>query len=154
MTTTNFSQSVNSAGADSLTWGTALSALGNGSFSLSGAVDNRPTLGTTVSFDLADMLITFSSSFTAAAGGYLTVGVICAIDGSTYPNPPGSSAVSAQLYETQTFQLNAVATTAIELPNLILRPFLTKFVLGNSSGVVFPTATITATLMRRSLASF
>lgn len=154
MTTTNFSQSVNSAGLDTLTWGTALSALANGAYSLSSAVDNRPILGTTVSFDLADLLITFSSSFTPTAGGYLSVGVVCAVDGSTYPSPPGASAISAQIYETQTFQLNAVATTALELPNLIMRPFLTKLVLCNASGVVFPTATITATLMRRGLASF
>jgi hypothetical protein len=154
MTTNTISQAVNPAGADSLTWGVALASLGSGAFTLSSGVDNRPTLGTAASFDLPDMQIVFATAFTPSAGGYLSIGVVCAIDGTNYASPPGSSSIAAQSIVTQTFPLNAVSTTVLELPNLIMRPYLTKFVLCNASGGAFPSGTITATLMRRTVASF
>jgi hypothetical protein len=154
MTIVNVSQTINAAGSDALTWSVALSGLASGSYSLGSQFDNRPTLGATVSFDLADLLITFSSSFTPSSAGYLSIGILCAVDGSTYPSPPGSSPGAAQIYQTQTFPVLAAATTAIELPNLVMRPFFTRLMLGNFSGVAFPTATITTSLMRRGSASF
>lgn len=158
MVTTVFSQAV--AGAptlDTAVAGTSLNALTNGSYALGSAIDNRPTVGTTVSYDMGDLTITLSSAVTTGAGTpNLIIFVLPAVDATNYPAPPGGSAAAAPLSLAYTFQqIASTSTTTIVCPNIPIPPYLFKIQIQNNLGVTLPaTNTSTCQLQRKGVASW
>ena len=66
--TTHFSQSLLGS-LDTVIAGASLNALASGSYALGPAINNTPTDGTTISYDLADLTITLSSAVTTGGIG-------------------------------------------------------------------------------------
>lgn len=156
--TTHFSQSLNGS-LDTAIAGTSLNALGgSGSYALGAAINNTPTDGTTISYDLADLTITLSSAVTAGSGApYITVWILPAVDGTNYPNPPGSSAAAAppNLIGGTYQGVPSVSTQTIEVLNIPIPPYNFKVMIQNNLGVALPsTNTSTCQLQRKTLASW
>jgi hypothetical protein len=114
-------------------------------------IDNRPTLGTTISYDLADLRIPINS-ITPAAGGYLTVSILPAINGATYASPDAASAAAPSL-AVKTYQAANVATTEIVVTDIPIGPYLFKVHIQNNLGfpITLPSA---AQLQRRTMANW
>jgi hypothetical protein len=148
MATTNFSQSL--ATIDSTV--IPNSAIANGAYAISGtAIDNRPTSGSVVSYDLADLRI--ATTVTPTAGGYITVSILPAIDGGTtnYASPNAASAAAPSLARA-TYQAAAVSTTEIVVTDIPIGPYSFKVHIQNNLGTSFtPTA---SQLQRRSMANW
>lgn len=156
MTTTHFSQSLNGS-LDTAIADTSLNALASGSYALGAAINNTPTDGSTISYDLADLTITLSSAVTNASGTpNIAVWILPAVDGTNYPTPPGSSAGAAPPYLSYTFQqLASTATTTIVCPNIPIPPYNFKVMVQNNLGVALPsTNTSTCQLQRKTLANW
>lgn len=154
--TVTFSQLVNGS-LDTAIAGASLNALANGSYALGAAINNVPTAGTTVSYDMGDLTITLSSAVTAGSGNpNLVVWILPAVDGTNYPSPPGASAAAAPLGLSFTFPMVAsVSTTTIVCPNIPLPPYNFKVQIQNNLGVAFPaTTTSTCQLQRKTVASW
>lgn len=149
MTTTTFSQSV--AGAlDTAIASASISTLTTGSYAIGAAIDNRPTSGTTVSYDLGDLRIPISSA-TPTAGGYITVWILPAVDGGTanYASPNAAAAAPQNLV-VGTYQAVNAATTEVVVRDLSLPPYSFKVLIQNNLGVSI-TASANAQLQRKSL---
>jgi hypothetical protein len=148
MATTNFSQSV----AGSLDTALPNTAIANGAFGISTtAIDNRPTAGSVVSYDLCDLRI--ATTVTPAAGGYLTVSILPAIDGGTvnYASPNGATAAAPSL-AVKTYQAAAVSTTEIVVTDIPIGPYSFKVHVANNLGAsMTPTS---AQIQRRSMANW
>jgi hypothetical protein len=153
--TTTFSQAVNGS-LDTAIPGSSMNALGIGAYAMGTAIDNRPTAGSVVSDDMADLTITLSSAVTAGATPYLTVWILPAVDGVNYPNPPGATAGAGPLSLSYSFQqVASVSTLTIVCPNIPIPPYLFKLQIQNNLGVAFPsTNTSTCQLQRKTLANW
>lgn len=156
--TTTFSQAVNPSGLDTAIASTSLNALGgSGSFALGAAINNVPTPGSVVSYDVADLTITLSSAVTAGAGSpFIAVWILPAVDGTNYPTPPGASAGAAPIGLSYSFQqVPSVSTSTIVCPNIPIPPYNFKVMIQNNLGVAFPaTNTSTAQLARKTIANW
>jgi hypothetical protein len=155
MTTTNQSQSVNGT-LDVLMAGTLLNSLANAGYAITASgseVDNRPTSGTIVSYDLMDVVMNFGTAFTAGAGSpNVTLWILQAIDGTHYPTPPGTAAAAAPLGLSISAPLvPSVSTSVINIPNVPVGPYLTRFEIQNNSGTVWPATGITISGLRKSI---
>jgi hypothetical protein len=155
--TTHASQSLNGS-LDTAIAGSSLNGLGgSGSYALGPAINNTPTDGTTVSYDLGDLTITLSSAVTTGSGApYITVWVLPAVDGSNYPNPPGSTAGAAPIGLSYSFpQVASASTSTIVCPNLPIPPYNFKIQIQNNLGVALPsTNTSTCQLQRKTVANW
>lgn len=150
MATTNFSQSV----AGSLDTALAAQTIAAGAYGISAtAIDNRPTSGSVVSYDLCDLRIPVTS-ITPAAGGYVTVSILPAIDGSTYASPNAASAAAPSL-AVKTYQAANVATTEIVVTDIPIGPYLFKVHIQNNlgAGISMVLGTV-AQIQRRSMANW
>ncbi|WP_428485933.1 hypothetical protein [Rhodopila sp.] len=154
--TTHFSQSLNS-GLDS-PFGSLL-GLANGGYQLStSAIANTPTDGTTISYDMADLVIALSGGGITTGSGApsVTVWILPAIDGSNYPNPPGATAQAAPVGLSYTFQqVPGVATTLIACPNIPIPPYNFKVMIQNNLGVALPSSgSAVCALQRKTVANW
>lgn len=154
--TTHFSQSLNSS-LDTAIAGSSLNALANGGYALGSAINNTPTDGSTISYDLADLTITLSSAVAAGSGTpNLVVWILPAVDGTNYPNPPGSSAAAAPAGLSYSFPLvPSVSTSTIVCPNIPIPPYNFKVQIQNNLGATLPaTNTSTCQLQRKTVANW
>lgn len=152
MATTTFSQAI--AGAlDTAIASGSISALATGGYAIGSAIDNRPTSGSVVSYDLADLRIPINSA-TPTAGGYLTVSILPAIDGGTtnYASPNAASAAAPSL-AVKTYQAANVATTEIVVTDIPIGPYSFKVHIQNNLGVSI-TASGNAQMQRKILANW
>jgi hypothetical protein len=156
VTTPHFSQSLNGS-LDTAVAGASMNALANGAYALGAAVNNTPTDGSVISYDMADLTITLSSAVTAGSGTPgITVWILPAVDGTNYPSPPGGTAGAAPLYLSSSFTVVAsVSTTTIVCPNIPIPPYNFKVMIQNNLGVAFPaTSTSTCQLQRKTIANW
>ena len=156
MATTHFSQSVNGS-LDTAIAGTSLNALTTTSYALGSAINNVPTDGTTISYDMADLTITLSSAVTAGSGTpNIIVWILPAVDGTNFPTPPGASAAAAPLSLSYTFGVVAsVSTSTIVCPNIPIPPYSFKVQIQQNLGVTLPaTNTSTCQLQRKTIANW
>lgn len=145
------------AGLDTAVAGASMNALASGAYALGAAINNTPTAGSTVSYDLADLTLTLSSAVTTGAGSvFLTVWILAAVDGTNYPTPPGATAGPAPLSLSYSFQqIASTSTTTIVCPNIPILPYNFKVQIQNNLGVAFPaTSTSTCQLQRKTVASW
>ena len=156
--TTHFSQSLYPGGLDTAVASASLNALGgSGSCALGAAINNTPTDGSTISYDLGDLTITLSSAVTTGANTpNLVVWILPAVDGTNYPTPPGSSAAAAPPSLSYTFQqVPSVSTSTIVCPNIPLPPYNFKVQIQNNLGVALPaTNTNTCQMQRKTVANW
>lgn len=154
--TTNLSQAVNST-IDTAIASASLSALATGGYAITTAgseINNVPTSGSVVSYDMADLTITLSSAVTAGTGSpTIVVWVLPSVDGTNYPTPPGSTAAAAPPGLSYTFQqVPGVSTSTIVCPNIPIGPYKFRVMIQNNLGVAFPTSTTsTCKLQRRNM---
>ena len=157
MATTHNSQSILGA-LDTAVGGASLNNLLSGNYCSPGAaINNTPTDGTTISYDMADLTITLSSAVTTGAGSaYIVVFILPSVDGTNYPIPPGTSAVAAPLHLSYTFdQIVSVSTSTIVCPNIPIPPSNFKVQIQNVLGVALPaTNTSTCQIMRKTTANW
>lgn len=155
--TTTFSQAVNGS-LDTAVAGTSMNALASGSYALGAAIDNRPTAGSVVSYDVADLTITLSSAVTAGSSGpYLSVYILPAVDGTNYPSPPGGTAGAAPTnLLAGTYQgVASTSTQTIVVGNIPIPPQLFKVMILNALGVALPaTNTSTCQIQRKTIANW
>ena len=155
--TTHFSQSLNGS-LDTAVAGSSMNALASGAYALGSAVNNTPTDGTTISYDLADLTITLSSAVTAGTGApYVAVWILPAVDGTNYPTPPGSSGAAAPAnLLVGTYQgVASASTSTIIVSNIPIPPYNFKVMIENVLGVAFPsTNTSTCQLQRKTVANW
>lgn len=147
--TTTLSQSL--AGAlDTAIASGSISALANAGYAIGAAIDNRPTPGTTVSYDLADLRIPINA-VTPAAGGYITVWILPAVDGGTvnYASPNAAAAAPQNLV-VGTYQAFNAATTEVVVRDLPIPPYSFKVLIQNNIGASI-TASANAQLQRKSI---
>lgn len=149
MTTSTFSQSLSGALDTAIASG-SISALTTSSWAIGAAIDNRPTSGSVVSFDLADMRIPINSA-TPGVSGYLDVYILPAIDGGTanYASPNAASAAASSL-KARTYQAANVATTEIAILDIPIPPYSFKVLIQNNLGVSI-TASGNAQMQRKTL---
>lgn len=127
----------------------SLNALASTGYALGTAIDNRPTTGTVVAYDLADITITLSSAVVAVAPAYLTIWVLPAVDGTNYPSPPGGSAGAAPISMSYNYQFVAASTTTLICQNIPIPPYLYKVMIQNNLGVAFPATNLSNCLQVR-----
>jgi hypothetical protein len=154
--TVHFSQSLNGS-LDTAVAGSSLNALANGAYALGAAINNVPTDGTTISYDMGDLTITLSSAVTAGSGApNIVVWVLPAVDGTNYPTPPGASAAAGPPGLSYTFQqVASVSTSTVVCRDIPIPPYNFKIMIQNNLGVTFPaTTTSTCRLQRKTLASW
>jgi hypothetical protein len=157
MTATHLSQSVNGS-LDTIT-SSSLASLANAGYALSNAaINNVPTDGTTISYDLADLIITTTGSCTPTAGAYLTVWILPAVDGTNYPNPPGTSTAGVappalSMSFPQAVTGSAITNPTWVCPNIQIPPYNFYVQVQNNLGGAFP-ATVAAKLQRKTVANW
>jgi hypothetical protein len=155
--TTRFSQSVLGT-LDTAIAGASLNGLASGAYALGAAINNTPTAGSVVSYDMADLTITLSGAVTTGASSvYLTVWILPAVDGTNYPNPPGASAGAAPLsLVAGTYQgVAGVSTLSMQVMNLPIPPCSFMVMIQNNLGVALPaTTTSTCQLSRKTVANW
>lgn len=158
MTTTHFSQSTNGLALDTAIAGTALNGLTNTSYALGAAINNTPTDGTTISYDLADFTMTLSSAVTTGSGSpSVSIYLLPLVDATSYPTPPGGSAGAAPLnYLVGTYQgVPSTSTSTISVLNIPIPPYSFKIMIQNNLGVTFPaTNTSTCQVQRKTVANW
>ena len=158
MTTTHFSQSTNGLALDTAIAGSSLNALTSGSYAMGAAINNTPTDGTTISYDLADFTMTFSSAITTGSGApYLSIYLLPEVDATSYPTPPGATAGAAPAnYLVGTYQgVASTSTSTISVLNLPIPPYNFKIMIQNNLGVTFPaTNTSTCQVQRKTTATW
>lgn len=144
------------ASLDTAIAGTSLNGLTTTSYALGDAIDNRPTDGSVISYDLADLTILLSSAVTTGAGApYVQVFILPAVDGTNYPSPPGASAAAAPLYFGKSFPMIAsVSTVSIICPDIPIPPYLIKVMIQNVLGVTFPATNTSTALLQRKASAF
>lgn len=156
MATVTSSQLLNGS-LDTAIAGTSLNGLASTSFALGAAINNTPTSGAVISYDIADLTITLSSAVTTGSTApNLVVWILPAVDGTNYPSPPGGTAAAAPASLSYTFQMvPSVATTTIVCSNIPIPPYNFKVQIQNGLGVSFPaTNTSTCQIQRKTLASW
>jgi hypothetical protein len=149
VTTTTFSQGL--AGAlDTAIASGSISSLTTGSYAIGSAIDNRPTAGSVVSYDLADLRIPINSA-TPTTGGFLAVYILPAIDGGTtnYASPNAASAAPQSLIRA-TYTAAAAATTEIAILDIPIPPYSFKVLIQQVLGVSI-TASGNAQMQRKTL---
>lgn len=142
MTVSTFSQAV--AGTDTLSL-SVTSALSTGTYSISGAVDNRPTSGSVVSYDLADLWLVLSAAVTPTLGDFLTAWGVPSLDGTNYASP-GSAAQPPASLPSAGYWASPVSTQYIPVLGIPITPDLTKILIQTN---LTPTITITSAILRR-----
>lgn len=154
MTTSNFSQSL-AVQLDTAVAGTSMNALTSGSYALGAAIDNRPTSGSVVAYDLADLVLILSSAVTLGTGVVmLPVWVLEAVDGGTtnYASPNSAAAASMSLQRGVFVGVAGASTSVIVVPNILIGPYSFKVLIQNSLGVSLPaTNTSTCQIQRKTL---
>lgn len=158
MTTTHFSQSL-AGSLDTAVASTSMNALGgSGSYALGAAINNTPTDGTTVSYDLADFTITLSSAVTTGSGApYLAIYILPQVDATNYPAPPGGSAgaAPANLLAATYQAVASTSTTTMVVRDIPIPPGNFKVMIQNNLGVAFPsTNTSTCQIQRKTVANW
>lgn len=128
-----------------------LSGLVIAGYCLGSAINNVPASGTTVSFDMADLLIKLSSAVTAGSGSVgISVWILPSIDGTNYPTPPGATAAAAPPGLSYIFPMVPGASTQnIVCPNIPIPPNNFKVMIQNNLGVAFPNSTASSGLLQR-----
>jgi hypothetical protein len=158
MTTTHFSQSTNGLALDTAIAGTSLNGLTNTSYAIGAAINNTPTDGTTISYDLADFTMTLSSAVTTGSGSvYLSIYLLPLVDATNYPTPPGATAGAAPTnYLVGTYQgVASTSTSTISVLNLPIPPYSFKIMIQNNLGVTLPaTNTSTCQIQRKTVANW
>lgn len=130
---------------DTPTWGTALSGLASGAYSLSSAIDNTTGLYTDAVFNFVS---TSASAASVGSGGFIGLTLLYSVDGSTYPTP-GSGGSATGIQQTASIPGLAGATfTSGHSQRFEILPFAFKILLVNSLGITGPAGTITAILKR------
>lgn len=117
------------------------------------AIDNRPTVGSVISYDLADLRIALSGNPVLGAGGYLGVSIFPAIDGGTvnYASPNAAIAGPPSLM-VKSYQSPNAATSEIVVTDIPIGPYSFKVHVYNWLGT---SITVTsAQLQRRTMASW
>lgn len=155
--TITVSQVVNGS-LDTAVNGTSMNALTNGSYALGSAINNVPSAGTTVSYDMADLVLVLSSGVTTGANAAnLTVWILPAVDGTNYPTPPGGSAGAGPSALSYVFQFvpSTASSSVFVCPNIPIPPYNFKVMIQNNLGVTFPaTNTSTCQIQRKTLANW
>lgn len=134
-----------------------MNALANAAYALGTAINNTPTDGTTIGFDMADLTLTLSSAVTTGASNvYLLVFILPSVDGTNYPTPPGGTAGAAPLHHSYAFDLVAsTSTSTIVCPNIPIPPYNYRVMIQNNLGVAFPaTNTSTCQMQRKTIANW
>lgn len=129
---------------------TQLNGLTSGSYAVGTAViDNRPTAGSVVSYDDADLYVQLASAVTTGSGApYATAWILPTYDGSVYPPTSGG----APLGLSRTIQVPAsTSTTLLVFPGLgrLIVPAQFKVQLLSVLGVTLPASGNIATLVRK-----
>ncbi|MEJ0015711.1 MAG: hypothetical protein WDN25_03945 [Acetobacteraceae bacterium] len=134
----------------------ALNGLADGAYAITATpIDNRPTLGSAVSYNRADLLIDLASAVTVGATPSIIVWVLPSVDGTNYPTPPGTSAAAAPPYFAYSFPLTpSVSSQRFTLPNLELTPDPLLILIQSKLGVGFPASGNTCRLRRRGLVAW
>lgn len=134
---------------DTAVAGASMNALADAGFALGAAIDNTPATGT---FLYGDLEIILSSAVTTGSGApYIGVFVLPAMDGTSYPNPPGGSAgATPASYQVGSIVANpSTGFTVGHLRGIVLPPYLFKIEIVNHLGVALPaTSTSTCKLYR------
>jgi hypothetical protein len=130
---------------DTLTWGTALSALPSGSYSLSSEVDNTSGLYENALFYFTSTAATGSN---VASGGFIGLTTLYAPDGSTYPNPGSAGSATGIPQVASIPGLSGATFTHGHSGSFLILPFKFKILLYNGFGIALPTGTIVASLKR------
>lgn len=157
MTTSHASQSTNGLALDTAIAGTSLNGLTNTSYAIGAAINNTPTDGTTISYDLADFTLTLSSAVTTGSGSpYLSVYFLPAVDGTNYPTPPGATAGAApQNYLVGTYQgVASTSTSTISVLNCVCPQYNFKVMVQNNLGVTLPATNTSACQLQRRTSAF
>jgi hypothetical protein len=152
VTTTTYSQSINGS-LDTAVASGSISTLTDGSYAIGSAIDNRPTSGSVVSYDLGDLRIPINSA-TPTSGGYVKVYILPAIDSGTsnYASPNSAAAAPENLAKGVFFAVNA-ATTEIAVLDIPIPPYSFKVLIQNKLGVSI-TASSNAQMQRKTLQSW
>jgi hypothetical protein len=131
----------------------SLNALANAAYAIGAAINNTPTSGATVSYDLGDLTIQLSSAVTTGTGQpYLNVYELPAVDGTNYASPNAASAPPPSLLVGTFWAPASTSIQTIVVPDLRLLPYNIKFLIQNNLGVAFPaTNTSTCQLQRRTV---
>jgi hypothetical protein len=150
MATTSISQGI--AGAlDLAIPSSAIVALANGGYAIGSAIDNRPTAGSVISYDLADFRLPITAA-TPTPNSFVTVWILPAIDGVTYASPNAAATAPPNLMK-GTYQAVNISTTEIVITDIPLGPYLFKVLIQSYLGVPI-TASGNAQLQRRTLLSW
>lgn len=145
MTTTTVSQAIRVADTIITTGAT----LASGAFlnsGVAGAVNNIPSSGSTVSYDLMDVFINFGSVITTGTATTPTIQIAAldSPDGGTSFVAPGTVAAAAPPYLVQSFPFASGAGIGpiVELPNVQIRPYEFLSLFQNNLGVSWPAGTV------------
>jgi hypothetical protein len=150
--TTHASQSINGS-LDTAVAGSTLNGLTNGSLALGAAINNAPTDGSTISYDLGDISITLSSAVTTGSGTpNLVVYIIPEVDGANYPSATAAT-VSPNLGYTFQFPASQAQTTLVCM-NIPIPPYNFKVALVNNLGATLPATNSSTCQMQRKTVAF
>lgn len=149
MTTTTFSQAVNGSLDTAISQATFGTLTTSSAVTGASAIDNRPTSGSVVSFDLADVTITLSAGTTLTAGGSITAYVLEAVDGTNYPTVSGASIPT--MLPNRTYACQAISTTTIVIKDVPIGPYLLKLLILNQSGASLTTDANGVRMQRKTL---
>lgn len=150
--TTHNSQSTNGLGLDTAVAGTSMNALASGSYALGAAINNTPTDGTTVGYDIGYLTLTLSSAVTTGSGNpYISVYLLPEVDAVNYPTPPGSSAGAAppHLLVTTITAVPSVSSSTLVSAPFQIPPFNFKIMIQNNLGVTLPATNTSTCQMQR-----
>jgi hypothetical protein len=124
-----------------------LTSLAAGAYILGSNAITPPATAT-----LLDFRLVLPSSITPTAGGTVTLFFLPQVDGTNYPNPPGSTtaAVPSQYYA-GSYVFNGNATTVIDILNMRCPDYTFEVACWNNGSVSFPSSgTFTNTLYGKS----
>lgn len=132
--------------ADAPTWSPGLVSLASGSYSISSVIDNTVLLYTD-----AVARLNLGSLVTSGTGApSIALWVLNLLDGTTYPNPPGSTAGAPPIGNlASTYTANASAAgQVLDFPAFSLLPSKFALILQNNYGATFPASGVTFSLYR------
>ena len=154
MATTHNSQSILGA-LDTAVAGTTLNALtfsgASTAFGLGAAINNTPSDGTTISYDMCDVTVQLASAVVSVAPAYITIYILPSVDGTNYPSQVSNA---APLHHAYTFDVVAGSVQTIVCPNIPIPPSNFKVLLQNSLGINFPASGNTCQMMRKTTANW
>lgn len=130
--------------ADAPTW-TTLAALAIGGYALSSIIDNTSLLVQNAVLDFG-----LPSAVTCGASApFIGITVLYALDGTTYPTPPGATAGATGIVQSAVVPAVASASfTRGQSTRFEVLPFKFKLLAYNGLGVAFPSGTFVTNLYR------